>query len=148
MYKQDLAFNNLWEEYESSYPPSYVLNSTTTIFLEAWLWHLITYKGWYAIKQRKLTPLYIYIYIYMYMYIAPHRQTVSLYHNCSVWLDTQDASRWDWNPHNFTLYMVTNLSAISAIYIISGIITQMYKLLFVYILFYLIPECYMRCVWK
>ena len=34
------------------YPPSYGLNSTTIVLLEKWLWHWITYKIWYAIKQR------------------------------------------------------------------------------------------------
>ena len=34
------------------YPPSYGLNSTNTVLLGEWLWHQITYKGWYAIKQR------------------------------------------------------------------------------------------------
>ena len=28
-----------WERYETSYPPSYGLNSTTTVLLEEWLWH-------------------------------------------------------------------------------------------------------------
>ena len=28
------------------------------------------------------------IHIYIYIYIVIHRQTVSLYHNSSVWLDT------------------------------------------------------------
>ena len=32
------------------------------------------------------------LYIYIYIYIVIYRQTVSLYHNSSVWLDTQDAS--------------------------------------------------------
>ena len=32
--------------------------------------------------------IYIYIYIYIYIHIVLHRQTVSLYHNSSVWLDT------------------------------------------------------------
>ena len=40
------------------------------------------------------------------MYIIIHRQTVSLYHNSSLWLDMQDASNWDWNLPNFTLDMV------------------------------------------
>ena len=31
------------------------------------------------------------ILIYIYTYIVICRQTVSLYHNSSVWLDTQDA---------------------------------------------------------
>ena len=37
------------------------------------------------------------------VYIVIHRQTVSLYHNSLVWLDTQDALSWDRNPPNFTL---------------------------------------------
>ena len=41
-----------WERYETPYPPSNGLNSTTTVHLGEWLWHYITYKGWYAIKQR------------------------------------------------------------------------------------------------
>ena len=35
------------------------------------------------------------LYIYIYIYIVIHRQTVSLYYNYSVWLDTQNASSWD-----------------------------------------------------
>ena len=35
-----------------------------------------------------------------------HPQTVSLYHNSSVWLDTKDASSWDQNPPNFTLDLI------------------------------------------
>ena len=41
-----------WERYEPPYPPSDGLNSTTTVLLGEWLWHLITYKGRYAIKQK------------------------------------------------------------------------------------------------
>ena len=37
------------------------------------------------------------------VYIVIHRQTVSLYHNSSMWLDTWDAWSWDRNPPNFTL---------------------------------------------
>ena len=47
-----------------------------------------------------------------YMYIVMHRQTVSLYHNSSVWLDTQDVSCWDRNPPNFMLDMLSDCSAI------------------------------------
>ena len=60
----------------------------------------------------------------IYIYIVIHRQTILLYHNSSVWLDTQDASSWDWNLPNFTLDLITNCSAISAIYVSSGIITH------------------------
>ena len=42
------------------------------------------------------------------MYIVINRQTVSLYHNSSVWLDTQDASSWDQNPPNFMLHTHTH----------------------------------------
>ena len=28
-----------WERYEPPYPPSYGLNTTTTVLLEEWLWH-------------------------------------------------------------------------------------------------------------
>ena len=33
--------------------------------------------------------------IYMYIYIVINEQIVSLYHNSSMGLDTQDASSWD-----------------------------------------------------
>ena len=39
----------------------------------------------------------------IYIYIHYHPQTVSLYHNSSLRLDTQDDSSWDWNPPNFIL---------------------------------------------
>ena len=64
--------------------------------------------------------------MYIYIYIVSHGQTVSLYLNSSVWLDTLDASSWDQNPPNFTLESVSYRSAISAIYITLGIITHMY----------------------
>ena len=41
--------------YEPAYPPSYGLNSTTTVLLGECLWHEITYKGRYVIKQRNQT---------------------------------------------------------------------------------------------
>ena len=44
-----------WERYDPPYPPHYGLNSTTTVLHEGWLWHLITYKCLYAIKQRNQT---------------------------------------------------------------------------------------------
>ena len=47
--------DTLGERYEPPYPPSYGLNSTSTVLLEEWLWHWITHKGWYAIKQRNQT---------------------------------------------------------------------------------------------
>ena len=28
-----------WERYEPPYPPSYGLNSTTTVLLGEWIWH-------------------------------------------------------------------------------------------------------------
>ena len=47
-----------------------------------------------------------------YIYIVIHRQTVSLYHHSSVWLDTQD----------FTLDLLSNRSAISVKYVSSRIL--------------------------
>ena len=41
--------------------------------------------------------------IYIYIHIVIYRQTVSLYHNASVWLDTLDVSRWGRNLPKFTL---------------------------------------------
>ena len=47
--------NAPWERYEPPYPPSYGLNSTTTVLLEGWIWHSITQEGWYAFKNNKQT---------------------------------------------------------------------------------------------
>ena len=49
--------NTLGKGMALSYPPSYGLNSTTTVLLEGWVWHWITHKGWYDIKQRNQTNL-------------------------------------------------------------------------------------------
>ena len=49
----------------------------------------------------------LFIYIYIYIYIVILRQTVSLYHNSSVWLDMPDTWSWDWNPPNFMLNLVS-----------------------------------------
>ena len=45
--------------YVPPYPPSYGLNSTTTVLLGEWLWRQITYEGWYAIKQRNQTDCFV-----------------------------------------------------------------------------------------
>ena len=63
---------------------------------------------------------------FIYIYIVIHIQTVSLYPNSSVWLDTQDAASRDRNPPNFTLNIVSNRSVISTTYASSGIITHLY----------------------
>ena len=34
----------------------------------------------------------------IYKYIYSHPQTISLYHNSSLWLDTRNGSSWDQNP--------------------------------------------------
>ena len=41
------------------------------------------------------------------MYIVIQRQTVSLYINASVWLDTLDVSSWDRNRPNFILDLIS-----------------------------------------
>ena len=48
----------------------------------------------------------LFVYIYIYKYCVIHRQTVSLYHNYSVWLDTENASSWGRDLPNFTLALV------------------------------------------
>ena len=45
---------------------------------------------------------HIWTFSYIYIYIVIHRQTVSLYHNSSVWLDTMEGSSLDRNPPYFT----------------------------------------------
>ena len=44
--------NTLGKGMNPSYPTNYGLNSNTAVLLENWIWHQITYKGWYAIKER------------------------------------------------------------------------------------------------
>ena len=52
------------------------------------------------------------------VYIIIHRDTVSLYHIFSVWLDTPDASSWDRNLPNDTQDMVTYIYIYIYIYIL------------------------------
>ena len=60
------------------------------------------------------------------MYIEIHGDSVLLYQNPSVWLDTLDASNWDRKPPNLTIDMVCNHSAISVTYVRSDFITHMH----------------------
>ena len=46
----------------------------------------------------RVTAFNIFARVLSCVYIDIHIQTVSLYHNLSVWLVTQDASSWDGNP--------------------------------------------------
>ena len=41
---------------KTTYRPSYVSNNTTIILLEGYLCNWITYKGWYAIKNKVTKP--------------------------------------------------------------------------------------------
>ena len=41
--------------------------------------------------------LFLFVYPELCIYTVIHRQTFSLYHNYSVWLDTPDVSSWDQN---------------------------------------------------
>ena len=63
------------------------------------------------------------IWVYIYIYIVIHRQTISLYHNSSVLLDTQDASSLDRNPANFTSAWEHNLSSLN---VTEGILMYIY----------------------
>ena len=59
-----------------------------------------------------------------------YRQTVSLCHNSSAWIDTQDTSSWDRNPLNFTLDLITYRSPIYMTDASSGILTPFVLALF------------------
>ena len=48
------------------------------------------------------------------IYTVFHRQTVSLYHNSSVWIDTKGAWSWDRNSPNFVSYRSANKRTSSA----------------------------------
>ena len=48
----------------------------------------------------------------IYIYIYSHPQIVSLYHNSSLWLDTEDAWSRDQNRLNLTLDLVSYRLAI------------------------------------
>ena len=58
-----------------------------------------------------VTNIHTHTHTHIYIYIVIHRQTVSFYQNSSVWLDTWDVWRWDGNPSNFTLDLVSDWSA-------------------------------------
>ena len=68
----------------------------------------------------------IYTYICVCIYIVIHRQTVSFYQNSSVWLDTQDARSRDRNTSNFTLDLVSDLSATKRTTLAKGILRYFY----------------------
>ena len=56
-----------------------------------------------ALPYTSVSPLTTVInFAYIYIYTVIRRQTVSLYHNLSVWLNMRDTSSWDRNPANFT----------------------------------------------
>ena len=48
--------NTLGKSMVFPYLPSYALNCIITVLLEDWLWHKITYKGWYAIYKPTNQP--------------------------------------------------------------------------------------------
>ena len=118
--------SSYWKEAFWS-PSITIANFTFTYFNLALKFYLITMVlvGWLVgclwllinslrlINVKFCLYIYIYIYIYIYSLIAMYRQTVSLYHNSSVWLDTQDPSSWDRNPSKFTLDLVSYYSASS-----------------------------------
>ena len=58
----------------------------------------------WAPKQNFLNNPCVCVCIYIYIYIVIHRQTVSLYQNSSVWLNSLDSRSWDrklvdWNAN-------------------------------------------------
>ena len=69
--------------------------------------------------------------IYIYIYI--HGQTVLLYQNPSVWLDTQNALNWNPNPADFT-------SNILSLYYRHLCVSKEF-LRYIFIYTYWFPEC-------
>ena len=63
------------ERDDSPYPPSYWLNSTTTVLQEGWIWHWITRQGWYAIKQSNQTHKYVHMHMCMHTHAYTRRYT-------------------------------------------------------------------------
>ena len=87
------------------------------------------------------------LYIYIYIYIVIHWQTVSLYHNSSVWLVTYDSWCWDRNPPNFKLDFVSGHLANKRTMSSNGIVWYVATAAaFVYLHFipYRIPVCSIR----
>ena len=86
------------------------------IYILSYISYIYIYIYIYIFYLTIYIYIYIYyltIYIYIYIYIVLHRQTVSLYHNFSVWLDTLDASSWNRNPPNcMYVRLITYRSAI------------------------------------
>ena len=79
--------------------------------------------------------IYIHTQIHIYIHIYCHPQTdFSLYHNSSVWQDSQETSSWNCNPPNFTLGLLSYRSAISVTNVSSGILTH-FELAFVCLYF-------------
>ena len=79
---------------------------------------------------------------FLHTYILSSRQTVSLYHNSSVWLDTWDAWSWHWNPPNFTLDLVSHRSANKQTTSVQEVLSSSFRL-FTFIP-YRTPECSVR----
>ena len=81
------------------------------------------------------------MYIYIYIYIVIQRQTVSLYHNSSVWLDTLQARI----ETHLTLHQANGIPLIQAYdSTLPRELTHMYQISFVYILHHRIPKYSIR----
>ena len=74
---------------------------------------LFFFFDWILWKKQRYAHTHTYIHTHICTVI--HRQTVSLYHNSSVWLDTQDASIWNRNPADLMSvgYLTSKLSSLS-----------------------------------
>ena len=87
-------------------------------------------------------------------YIVIQRQTVSLCHNPSVWLDTEDACSWDRNPPNFMFKLLSYCSANKRTTSVRELLGIMLSLPFVYIVALLDTRCsiysksFALCEWQ
>ena len=71
-------------------------------------------------------------YIHSYIYIVTHRQTVSLYHKSSVWLDRLDSQSWDRNLADWKANLRFYHSAMRKSAQAKEILMLMYHICFVY----------------
>ena len=85
---------------------------------------LIQLISWTCLLPKYTIYIYIYIYrererererercepIYIYIYILIYRQTASLYHNSSMWLDSRDASNLSWFYVSQTSVVIISVS--------------------------------------
>ena len=92
----------------------------------------------------------VYIYIYIYIYIVFYRQTISLHHNSTVWLDTWDAPSQDRKPANFKIYIYIYICVCVCVYVCVYVYVCVWMHTYIYIYVCVCVSVYMyiyKCVY-